>query len=592
MSYIKVIIDEIRNRNRTIEERVSIMFISIGVIASLIGEIISLLCHASIYSSLIVLVIALSAIISIYIGIKKSDIDLIRIAMIVSVSILVPGVFITAGGMMSGCTAWLIYELFYITLACKENHLKKILAIDGIVDICLLFADYKKLPFIYHLKTDKDIFISLFGSILVVAIATLFTVYFYKKLYNEEREYLLMQQQELEKASQFERNFLASMSHELRTPINSIIGFNDLILKSNNHDKTNEYAKDVKFASEMLLTKIDDILDFSRIQSGKMTLDTNNYNVTDLVGICFDMVSVKAKDKNLNLVVEADPSIPKMLNGDAKRIKQIILNTLLNAVKYSEKGTITFSIGVNKRQHINNSEANSTIGLVFKIADEGIGMTEEKRETIFKSFEDLSSVKVQNVQGSGMGLALTKSLVDLMNGEILVESTLGEGSVFTIIIPQTIVSEEVIGDISFTNAKNEEVDNKSSHEESNAKDNDEGKKLILVVDDTAMNLKLMKLMLKNYEVTTVDRGIKAIDACQEKKYALILMDIMMPEMDGVEAMKKIKSDCYADVPVIAVTADAVVGAKEEYLAEGFTDYVAKPVKADVLNSVINKYLAS
>lgn len=589
MNYISRLINVIRDRSLSVEERVSIMFISVGVIAALVGELICVACHASIYSTIAIIFISITALISIGIGIRRADIDFIRIAMVIVVSVMIPIVFITAGGFMSGCTAWLIYELFYITLACRNRRLVLVLTIDGIVDVVLMVADYLGAPFIYHLKTEQDIFISTFGSMIVVSLAILITVYFYKIIYNKERANLQQHQIELEKANQFERNFLASMSHELRTPVNAIMGFNELILQADSLEKIGEHALDVKHSSELLMSTIDDILDFSGIELGKMVLEPKDYSLKDLVISLHNMVSASAKSKGLNFSVDVDPNLPVVLNGDVKRIRQIILNLLTNAVKYSEKGNVIFSIGMNKRtsELSNDGVSPQTVGLVIKISDEGAGISEEQQATMFTALKHMDEIKEQNAQGTGLGLTITKNLVDLMDGEIIVESTLGQGSIFTVILPQVIVSNDKIGEVVLQNNTNKEETNKTSEVENEI---DNSNQFILVVDDTAINLKLMKYLLKNYDVTTVDRGAKAIEACQDKKYSLILMDIMMPEMDGVEAMKTIRKECYNDVPVIAVTADAVAGAREEYLSEGFDDYVSKPVKPDTLLSLISKYL--
>lgn len=589
MNYISRLINVIRDRSLSVEERVSIMFISVGVIAALVGELICVACHASIYSTIAIIFISITALISIGIGIRRADIDFIRIAMVIVVSVMIPIVFITAGGFMSGCTAWLIYELFYITLACRNRRLVLVLTIDGIVDVVLMVADYLGAPFIYHLKTEQDIFISTFGSMIVVSLAILITVYFYKIIYNKERANLQQHQIELEKANQFERNFLASMSHELRTPVNAIMGFNELILQADSLEKIGEHALDVKHSSELLMSTIDDILDFSGIELGKMVLEPKDYSLKDLVISLHNMVSASAKSKGLNFSVDVDPNLPVVLNGDVKRIRQIILNLLTNAVKYSEKGNVIFSIGMNKRtsELSNDGVSPQTVGLVIKISDEGAGISEEQQATMFTALKHMDEIKEQNAQGTGLGLTITKNLVDLMDGEIIVESTLGQGSIFTVILPQVIVSNDKIGEVVVQNNTNKEETDKTSEVENEI---DNSNQFILVVDDTAINLKLMKYLLKNYDVTTVDRGAKAIEACQDKKYSLILMDIMMPEMDGVEAMKTIRKECYNDVPVIAVTADAVAGAREEYLSEGFDDYVSKPVKPDTLLSLISKYL--
>ena len=373
--------------------------------------------------------------------------------------------------------------------------------------------------------------------------------------------------------------FLANMSHEIRTPINAILGMNEMILRESEENSIQEYAQNIQSASEALLSIVNEILDFSKVASGKMELVPVEYDVAALIRDCSTIVETRAAGKDLRLEVSCDESIPSKLCGDATRIRQIISNLLTNAVKYTPSGTITFRI-----RWARDKEG---IKLIASVEDTGIGISEENQKRLFDTFERFDMEKNCNIEGTGLGLSITKQLVDLMKGEIGVYSELGKGSLFYVEIPQKVVSMEPVGKLNQeVNVEQTKVDKEKYHAP---------KAKILVVDDVRMNVRVIQSLLKRtkIQIDTATSGKECLALAAENTYDLILLDHMMPEMDGVETFQKLREDTtglnYA-TPVIALTANAIAGAKEEYKKLGFDDYLSKPMKGEELEEMIQTYL--
>ena len=373
--------------------------------------------------------------------------------------------------------------------------------------------------------------------------------------------------------------FLANMSHEIRTPINAILGMNEMILRESEENSIQEYAQNIQSASEDLLSIVNEILDFSKVASGKMELVPVEYDVAALIRDCSTIVETRAAGKDLRLEVSCDESTPSKLCGDATRIRQIISNLLTNAVKYTPSGTITFRI-----RWARDKEG---IKLIASVEDTGIGISEENQKRLFDTFERFDMEKNRNIEGTGLGLSITKQLVDLMKGEIGVYSELGKGSLFYVEIPQKVVSMEPIGKLNQeVNVEQTKVDKEKYHAP---------KAKILVVDDVRMNVRVIQSLLKRtkIQIDTATSGKECLALAAENTYDLILLDHMMPEMDGVETFQKLREDTtglnYA-TPVIALTANAIAGAKEEYKKLGFDDYLSKPMKGEELEEMIQTYL--
>jgi CheY-like chemotaxis protein/HPt (histidine-containing phosphotransfer) domain-containing protein len=369
------------------------------------------------------------------------------------------------------------------------------------------------------------------------------------------------------------------MSHEIRTPINSILGMNEMILRESTEEPVLEYATDVENAGTTLLALINDILDFSKIESGKLEIIPVEYSVRTMVHDLVNMIEPRARKKGLTLHVEINPNMPNGLIGDDVRVRQIVTNILTNAVKYTEKGSVYLSVDYRR--------AETGLLLLIKVRDTGIGIRPENLDAIFQSFQRVDEERNRGVEGTGLGLSITSSLLELMDGELRVESEYGKGSIFYITIPQKICSGETVGD--FAEELKHDVQKRKKYAASFVAPDAK----ILVVDDNGMNINVIVQLLKKTRVQldTALSGRECIEQVQNKQYDLILMDHMMPEMDGVETLSKLKAEMpHFATPVIALTANAVSGAKDQYLSYGFQDYLSKPVRGSALEEKLCEWL--
>ncbi|MBO4415085.1 MAG: EAL domain-containing protein [Lachnospiraceae bacterium] len=383
-------------------------------------------------------------------------------------------------------------------------------------------------------------------------------------------------------ASEAMSNFLASMSHEIRTPINAVLGMDEMILRECGDNRILEYAQNIEGAGRTLLSLINDILDLSKLEAGNFEINEGKYELSSLISDVMNMIQFKADDKGLELICDVDPNTPEALWGDETRIRQILLNLMNNAVKYTEKGSVSLKVGYEKT-------GKDSIKLMLSVKDTGIGIKEEDKERVFDKFKRFDIEKNKTVEGSGLGLAITSQLIRNMNGVIDVESEYGKGSTFYCIIPQKIISRTAIGDFRKDAAKIS-VDPQKNTERFHAP-----KAEVLVVDDTPMNIAVVRSLLKRTQVNMDDAssGMDCLKKIEEKEYDLILLDYRMPEMDGIEVLKHIrelKNNPNSKIPVIALTANAIAGAREKFIGEGFDDYITKPVDGIKLEKMLMVYL--
>lgn len=385
---------------------------------------------------------------------------------------------------------------------------------------------------------------------------------------------------EARSATKSKSNFLSHMSHEIRTPINAILGMNEMILRESTEENIVRYAADVESAGTTLLSLVNDILDFSKIESGKMEIVPAEYMISSIVNDLVNMLRPKLAQKHLQMKVEMNPAMPDLLFGDDVRVRQIMTNLLTNAVKYTEQGTVTLSVDYQKLD-------DTHLNLIIKVKDTGCGIRKEDLDKIFLSFQRVDEKRNRAIEGTGLGLAITSRLLELMKGELEVESEYGKGSVFTVRIPQKIQSKEPVG--KFSEQIEKHVDVRPVYEEQFTAP--EAK--VLVVDDNKMNLMVIIELLKKtkLQIDMAESGEECIALVGEKQYDLILMDHMMPVMDGVETLKQLKERIYGfKTPVIALTANAIAGAKDMYLDYGFQDYMSKPVKGEKLEKMLMRWL--
>lgn len=387
--------------------------------------------------------------------------------------------------------------------------------------------------------------------------------------------------QEAEAANRSKSVFLANMSHEIRTPMNAILGFSELVLKINTSETVQEYVTDIKNSCLNLLAVINDILDISKLDSGKAELSCANYHTVSLLRDVYHIIDIQAKKKGLEFGMNTDPRIPSELYGDKTRVRSVLINLLTNAVKYTEKGSVLFAIRL-----VGMEDKNAQ--LEFTVTDTGIGLKESAMEHLFDSFARFDSERNTNIEGSGLGLSIVNGYVNLMGGTIAVDSIYGRGTTFTVNIGQGVVDETPIN-LTKSIRRDSDTLNVGSLK---IKDTH-----VLATDDNQINLKVIKNTLEYYGLTvdTASSGEEALNLCRQKEYDLVFMDQMMPKMDGIETMQKIRdlSEYYAAGSagkLVVLTANAIEGVKAELLEKGFDDYLSKPINYQELERVFRRFI--
>ncbi|WP_462331816.1 ATP-binding protein [Schwartzia sp. (in: firmicutes)] len=375
--------------------------------------------------------------------------------------------------------------------------------------------------------------------------------------------------------------FLSNMSHEIRTPINAVLGMDEMILRETKEPFTREYAENIRGAGNSLLSLINDILDFSKIESGRMDIIPVEYALSSVLNDIMNMLSKRAGDKGLRFIIEVDPFLPSVIKGDEIRIKQILTNIITNGIKYTEKGQITLRVR-EKSRHDGN------VLLYFEVKDTGIGIKKEDIPKLFSAFERIEEERNRTIEGTGLGMNITQRLLALMGTKLQVESTYGKGSKFFFELEQPIMDDTPMGN--FSDAVRRMMQNEVYHESFTAPSAH-----ILVVDDTEMNLTVVKGLLKQTKlnIDTANSGAEALRLMDRREYDVVFLDHRMPIMDGIETLRAFKEGNFEHnktTPVISLTANAVSGAREMYMKEGFTDYLTKPINSHQLEAMLVKYL--
>lgn len=492
-----------------------------------------------------------------------------------------PVLFINSGGTQSGMPVWFVLGLVSIFLLFEGR--------DFVIAMTLSFLSFLGTYLLCYYRPDlvpaSTRFYSFSDSFIALVCVSLFIGILLKvqsKTYELERQAAEAQKREVERIARSKDTFFANMSHEIRTPINTIIGLNEMILREDISDEIAENAINIQNASKMLLTTINDILDLSKLESGKMDIVPTQYEFSSLLSDLVNLIWIRAHQKNLEFKVDIDPDIPSMLYGDEVRIKQVVTNMLTNAVKYTDSGSVTLSA---KGERV----AADQILLRISVEDTGMGIRKESLDDLFHSFKRVDQSDNRNIEGTGLGLTISKHLMEMMGGKITVDSVYHKGSVFTVELQQRIVNVRPIGVIDF--AVQKQLNRRSVYHHSFIAPDAR----ILVVDDNSMNLMVVVKLLRDtrVKVDTADSGKEALQRTAENAYHVILMDHMMPDMDGAATLHAIRSQTKGfcqKTPVIALTANVMSDAEQVYQNMGFDGYLAKPISVPLLEAGLLKYL--
>lgn len=575
--------DKILGRELELKERMFRIIILLGGSMSIAGiiECILVMDIDIIFAPLFFLLVVMG--VAFFVTFKYHKVEMAAVLMgLVIIAGLFPCMFFLSGGIEGGATIWFVLGLFYVFMMFSGKRLVAFFLLTVVVDVGTYVAGYLHPEWIVPMRSRLAVFLDSFFAVGAVGIAVGSILKFQMKIYEIERSVTLQQKEELEKISNSKNEFFANMSHEIRTPINTIIGLNEMILREGKSEEIREYAGNIQVASRMLLNLVNDILDLSRMEIKRMEIVPEEYGTAELFKELIDMIQVRIKEKKLELRVDIDETLPAVLYGDEKRIKQVLLNLLTNAVKYTDDGSVTFTV---RGEEIKEGE----ICLKITVADTGIGIRKEDFDVLYDAFQRVDKKRTNRVEGSGLGLAITKQLLDLMGGEITVDSIYTKGTTFTVILKQQIIDERPIGKPDFTGRSHigAESSYRQSFEAPEAR--------VLIVDDNEMNATIVQRLLAQTNVQTdiACGGEACLEKTRQKYYHVILMDYTMPKMNGIETLQAVRRQenglCRGSA-IIILTANIMMDARRLCTEYGFDGYLEKPIQPARLEAEILSFL--
>ena len=504
----------------------------------------------------------------------------VHILSVVLIYVCFPCMFFLSGGVNGGASIWFCLGITFLFILYSGRKLAVHLSVCCAVDILTYHIGYFHSEWILEISSKRLVYTDSLFSVLATGIGVGCILQFQKKIFQEERNVALQQKEELEELSKTKEHFFACMSHELRTPINSIIGFNELMMRKSEDQEIQEYGQNVELASKLLLSLVNDILDFSQMEIGKMEIVHQEYDTAKMFGEVIDMMTVRMKEKELDFQVEIDPSIPSVLVGDERRIQQILLNVLGNAVKYTEKGFVHFIV-------YSEPCGPGCVRLNMTIKDSGIGIRKENLPYLFQSFQRIKDAQERRIEGSGLGLAITKRLLDLMGGEIQVDSIYRKGSTFTVILEQETAVAEPVGTVNFLQQEGTRERYQPLFTAPEVR--------VLAVDDNKMNLTIINKLLEPTKLQSdfAQSGAECLEMTKQKAYHVILMDHHMSDMDGIavlHSIRKQQNGLCNNVHCLLTTADSEDMAKRICEEHSFNDYILKPFLGNSLEEKVFEHI--